>query len=216
MFPLDGLSLGAIGAELGLLLPELGNQLVVGSPHRLDLKQPVNLLKRHTARLGDEEEGEEEGAEGQRGKEEVDSVAHGLEHLLGEARDEKVEEPVAGRGGAAGQGAEVGVEELGVEDPGGAVPGGRVDGGPEVEEEDGGDAAAGQVILRVVGRVHHTNVGANDPHADGAANGTAEEELSAAELVDQEEEPEKGGDGLDDTKDTSHQVDSVGVDADTL
>lgn len=70
------------------------------------------------------------------------------------------------------------------------------------------------MILGVLGRVNHVNVGANDPHADGTTNGTAEQELSAAELVDQEQQPDKGCDGLDDTKDTSHQVYGVGSDTD--
>lgn len=101
-----------LGAVLGLLGADLGQELAVRPPDGLDLEQAVDPLERHAARLGHEEEGEEEGQEGQRSEEHVHAVAHGLEHLLGEARHEEVEEPVAGRRGTTGQGAEVGVEEF--------------------------------------------------------------------------------------------------------
>lgn len=81
-----------------LLLLQLCLERLVGTPDGLDLEQALHLLQRHTAGLWDEEEGVEEGEEGKRRKEEVDAVAPGLEHLLGEARDEEVEQPVAACG----------------------------------------------------------------------------------------------------------------------
>lgn len=101
-----------VGAELRLLLDQLGLEDLVCAPHGLDLEQALCLLQWDTARLGNEEEGIEEGEEGERGEEEVDAVAHSGEHLLGEARDEEVEEPVAGGGEGLSEGAEVGVEEF--------------------------------------------------------------------------------------------------------
>lgn len=72
-------------SELLFLCCQLGLQLLVRVPNWLDLEQALDLLQRDTAGLGDEEEGEEEGEEGQRGEEEVDTVSHGREHLLGES-----------------------------------------------------------------------------------------------------------------------------------
>lgn len=98
--------------EHPLLFLQLGLQLGIGPPHGLDLEQKVHLLQRYAARLGDEEEGKEEGEEGQRPKEKVHAVAHGGEHLLREAGDEEVEEPVAGGRGTACKGSEIGVKEF--------------------------------------------------------------------------------------------------------
>lgn len=195
-----------------LLLSQLGLEDGVGPPHGLDLEKQIDLLQRHAARFGNEEEGKEESEEGQSGEEEVDAVAHGGKHLLGEARDEEVEEPVGGGGGTAGEGTEVGVEEFRVDDPWRSVPRGRVDGRPEVKEEDGRDAASRQVVGLVLGGLDHADVGTNDPHANGTGDGTAEEEVSASELVDEEEEPDKSHDSLDDAKDAGHEVDGVVVD----
>ena len=99
-------------AELLLLFLQLHLERLVGAPHGLALEQPIDLLQRDTTGFGDEEEGEEEGQEGERGEEEVYAVVHGDEHLLGEAGDEEVEEPVAGGREGLSQGTEVGVEEF--------------------------------------------------------------------------------------------------------
>lgn len=101
-----------ICAEALLLPRKLLLERLVRLPDRLDLEQALHLLQRDTSGLWDEEEGVEEGEEGQRREEEVHAVAHGGEHLLGEARHEEVEEPVAGGRGGLGYGAEVGVEEF--------------------------------------------------------------------------------------------------------
>ena len=101
-----------IVAELLLLGGELLLEHLVCAPDRLLLEQPVDLLQRNTTCLRDKEEGEEECQEGQGGEEEVDTVVHRPEHLLGKARDEEVEKPVTGSGGGLGQGTEVRVEEL--------------------------------------------------------------------------------------------------------
>lgn len=92
-----------VGPEHSLFLLQLGLQLGIGPPHGLDLEQEVDLLQWYTARLGHEEERKKEGKKGQRCKEKVHAVAHGGEHLLGKARHEEVEEPVAGGRGATGE-----------------------------------------------------------------------------------------------------------------
>lgn len=101
-----------IGAEPMLLLLQLRLERLVGSPDGLDLEQALHLLQRDTAGLGDEEEGVKEGEEGERRKEEVDAVAPGLEHLLGEAGHEEVEQPVAAGGCCLCKRTEVGIEEF--------------------------------------------------------------------------------------------------------
>lgn len=103
-----------------------------------------------------------------------------------------------------------------VDHPWCAVPSGGVDGCPEVEEDDRRDAAAGEVVAGVLRRLRNADVGAYDPHADGTGDGTDEQELPSPELIDQEQQPHKCHDGLDDTEDARHQVHRVGLDAKAL
>lgn len=53
-----------IESELLFFSLQLLLELLVGIPDRLDHEETINLFKRNTAGLGDEEEGEEEGEEG--------------------------------------------------------------------------------------------------------------------------------------------------------
>lgn len=198
-----------IEAELLLLGAENLLKLLVGPPDRLALEQAVDLLQRDTGGLGNKEEGEEEGKEGERGEEHIHSVSHGGEHLLGEARDEEVEEPVACGGAGLGEGTEVGVKEFGVDDPGSTVPGGGVDRGPEVEEEDSGNTTSVQGGDVVLCWLNNVDVGTDDPHTERTCDGTNEQKLAATELIDQEQQPNNSHNSLDDTEDTSHNVDSV-------
>ena len=101
-----------IESELLFFGLQLSLELLVGLPNRLDHEETINLLKRDTAGLWDEEKGEEKGEEGQGSEEEVYSVSHGFEHLFGEAGDEEVEEPVAGGCEGLGQRTEAGLEEF--------------------------------------------------------------------------------------------------------
>jgi hypothetical protein len=214
-------------SELLFLLRQLGLQLLVRVPDRLDLEQALDFLQRNTTGLGDEEEGEEEGEEGQGGEEEVDTVSHGREHLFGESRDKEVEQPVAGSGAGLSQRTEVGVEEFlfvivstgsnvggsmgtyRVDDPGGTVPGRSVDRSPQIEEENSGDTTTVKGVGGMIGWVHDVDVGTNNPHADRAGDSTNEEKLTSAQLINQEEQPDEGHDGLDDSEDTSHNANSV-------
>lgn len=99
-------------AELLLLFRESSLEHLVCSPDGLAIKQAVDLFKRDTAGLRDEEKGEEECQERQCSEEEVHAVVHLLEHLFGEARDEEVKEPVARSRGGLSQGTEIGIEEF--------------------------------------------------------------------------------------------------------
>lgn len=99
-------------AELFFVFLQLSLQLGVSPPDRLDLEQPVDGLERDTAGFGDQEEGEEEREERECGEEEVDTVVHLRKHLLGEPRDEEVEQPVASCCRGLREGSEVGIEEF--------------------------------------------------------------------------------------------------------
>jgi len=199
-------------AELLLLFLELLFENLVCSPDGLALEQTVDLLQRDTASLGDEEEGEEERQERESGEEHVHAVTHSLEHLLSEARNKEVKEPVAGGSGSLSQGTEVGVEEFGVDNPGGTVPGRGVDSSPQVEEEDSGDTTTIKGSTGVVLRLDDTNVSTDDPHANGAGHSTTKKQVSSSDLINKEEEPNEGHDSLDHTEDTGHQVHGVVVD----
>lgn len=205
-----------IKTELLLLLLENLLELLVCPPNRLLLEETVDLLQRNTTGLRNEEEGEEEGKEGQRGEEEVDAVAHSLEHLLSEARDEEVEQPVAGSCAGLSQRAEVGIEEFRIDDPGGTVPGRSVDSSPEVKEEDSGNTATVEGAGGVVLGCDHVDISTNDPHADGTGDTTNKQKVPATELIDKEQQPDERHNGLDHTEDTGHQVDSVRLDTNAL
>lgn len=160
------------------------------------------MLQRDTLRLGNKEVHERYAQDHQAGEEKIHAVTHRVEHLRRKARDDEVPEPVVCGGGGLTQGTRVLREHLRVDDPGGAVPRGGVEGGPEVEEEDGGDAAGGEARVGVVGiRAGDADVGADVPHAEGATGGTDHEELCAAEAVDEPEEPDDGYDCFDDAED---------------
>lgn len=212
---------------------QLSLELLVGPPDRLDREETINLLKRDTAGLRDEEKGEEEGEEGQGSEEEVYSVSHGFEHLFGEAGDEEVKEPVTGGCEGLGQRTEAGLEEFllhiseslehsiygethRIDDPWSTVPGGCVDSSPHIEEEDCGNATTVEVVARVVRRVHDVDVCTNDPHTDGTGNTTDQKKLPSSELIDKEQQPDDRHNSLDDTEDTSQDVAGVGLHTDTL
>lgn len=99
-------------AELLLLFREGGLEDTVRSPDGLAIKQAVDLFKRDTAGLRDEEEGEEECQERQCSEKEIHAVVHCGEHLFSKAGDEEVKEPVTRSGGGLSQGTEIGVEEF--------------------------------------------------------------------------------------------------------
>lgn len=196
-----GYRLGDGGILSGILSSQLLHEHVVGSPSRPRLKQAVRTLEGDRLGLGDAEEDEDKGHGHERGKEEEDGVAPGEEHLLGEAGDDEVPEPVVGGGVCLAERARVLVEHLGADDPRRAVPGGRVDGGPQVEEDDGGH---GRGRERGVGRVGGFDEGADAPHAEGAADGADQEEPASADVVD-DDEPDNGQAGLDEAEDARRQ-----------
>lgn len=72
------------------------------------------------------------------------------------------------------------------------------------------------MVGRVVGWVDNVDVGTNDPHANRASDSTDEQQLSSAQLVNQEQEPDKCHDGLYDTKETSQEIDGIGLNTKTL
>lgn len=181
------------------------------APRGLHLEQAVHALERDGLGLGDEEENEDGGEDHEGGEEHVDAEAHRVEHLLGEAGDDEVPEPVVGGGEGLAEGAGVLVEHLRVDDPGGAVPRGGVEGGPEVEEEDGGDAARVEAVLGVVLRVGDLDVAADEVHAEAAADGAAHEQDAAAHVVDEPEDPDEGEDRLDDAEDARGEEGRVGA-----
>lgn len=103
-----------------------------------------------------------------------------------------------------------------VDDPRGTVPGRSVHGGPQVEEENRHDTSTSQVVGGVLLWLNDIYVCTDDPHADGAGDTTDQQKLPSSELVDKEEQPHKGHDGLNHTEHAGQQVDSVLLDADTL
>ena len=58
-------------------------------------KEAIHRFKRNALGLGKEEEDEDDGAEHERGKEEVNTKTHTCEHLLREAGNKEIEEPAS-------------------------------------------------------------------------------------------------------------------------
>lgn len=72
------------------------------------------------------------------------------------------------------------------------------------------------MVGRVVFGCNHVDISTNDPHANGAGDTTYKKQVPPTELIDKEQQPYKGHDGLDDTEDTSHQIDSIRLNTNTL
>jgi hypothetical protein len=72
------------------------------------------------------------------------------------------------------------------------------------------------MVSRVLLRPNNVDISADHPHANGADDSTAKQEIATAQLVDQEKKPHKSHDGLDDAKDTRHPADIALRDTDAL
>ena len=97
---------------------------------------------------------------------------------------------------------------LRVYDPRSTIPRGSVKGTPEVEEEDGSIATRGERLgnsCRSCGSIDERTgkVASKDGHTDSTANSSNEQQVTTAELIDQEEQPDKRKDSLDNTKQAS-------------
>lgn len=184
-----------IVSELFLAQAVLVENDVVRSPDRLDLEETVHALEGNALGLRQEEEDEDDGADHHRCEEEVDTAArrtHGVEHLLREAGDDEVPEPVGCCCSCLAQRASVVVEDLAVDDPGGSVPRGCVEDGPKVEEEDRSNTSGGKRSsgVRVNGVVK--DVSSDDEHADCTTSGANHQKLPAAKVIDQDQDPDDG------------------------
>lgn len=90
---------------------------LVRPPHGLHGEEAIHAFERDTLRFGNEEEDECDGADHHGREEEIDTASggtHGIEHLLREAGDNEVPEPVGSRGRRLSKSSCVVVEDLGV------------------------------------------------------------------------------------------------------
>lgn len=100
----------------------------------------------------------------------------------------------------------------GIDNPGSTIPGRSVDCSPQVEEDNGRNASTIQRCAGVIFGLDNTDVGTDDPHTDRSSHSTDKEQIAPSELINQEQEPHEGHNGLNNTEDTGHQVNGVGVD----
>lgn len=98
-----------------------------------------------------------------------------------------------------------------VENPGSTVPGRGIEDGPQVEEEHGSNTTAIHGGLGVIGWLGNLDVRTNDPQADGTANSTDQEQVTATDVINEIQQPNEGNYGLDNTEDTGGQKTSVGT-----
>ena len=192
-----------IVSELFVAQAVLFEDDVVCPPHRLNFEETVHALEGNALGLRQEEEDEDDGADHHGGEEEVDTAArrtHGVKHLLCEAGDDEVPEPVGCCCSCLAQRASVVVEDLAVDDPRGAVPRGCVEDGPEVEEEDSGNASGGKRSSGVRVNWVVEDVSSDDEHADCTTSGTDHQKLPATKVIDQDQDPDDGHYSLHNTE----------------
>lgn len=88
-------------------------------------------------------------------------------------------------------------EHFGTDNPRSSVPSRPVEDAPNVQEGDGTRAS-----WRDVGLICRRSSDANDDtdveHGEGGSSGSNEEQGTTSESVDEEDEPDEGGDRLDD------------------
>lgn len=217
-----GLLFGNAQTSAFSIVPELSISLLVLSKNDLvslanwtNREETVHGLQWKTLGLGNEEPDEDDASNHHGCEEEEDTTSvgsHGQEHLRSESRDDKVPKPVVGSSRCLSQASGVHIEHLRVEDPWCAVPRWSVEGSPKVEEEHGGDTTRAQVgtctrggSLNCGGR----DVSSQNPHADGATEGTSHEQVPATKVVDHEKHPKEGEDSFNDTENSSGQEPSV-------
>jgi hypothetical protein len=92
---------------------------------------------------------------------------------------------------------------LTVDDPRCSIPRGSVKGSPEVEEKHRGNASSwkGAGFVGVVGWVGDLDVCCDYPHAYRTSRSANHEKLSASEIVDKPEKPDKSESSLHDAED---------------
>ena len=182
--------------ERSILSGQLFNHNLVSFANRLCVEQTIHGLKRNTLGLWDEEVYEWYRQNHQAREEEVHSVRHLQEHLRGESGDEEVPEPVRRAGTGLTEASDLSWEHLTVDDPWSTVPRWGVEGGPQVEEKDRRYTSRGQRSVRVGASAGNVDVCSDVPHAQAPANGTDHQELATAEVIDEEEQPDKRERGL--------------------
>ena len=209
----DLASIDALAPEGVLLSSELGeDDLVRLACGEFAGEEAVHGLERDALGLGQEEPDEDDRAQHQAREEEVDAVAHGIEHLGSEAGNDEVPEPVVRSGESLCESTDVLVEHLGVVDPWGTIPRWRVEDGPQVEECHGADTTVAEGLRDVLRGVSYSDVAADVPHAERATDSSVHEQVAASELVNKDEEPEKCDDGLDDAENASCEKRGGGTD----
>lgn len=72
------------------------------------------------------------------------------------------------------------------------------------------------MVLGVLRGLDDVDVCTNNPHAYRTSDTSDEQKLSSSKLIDEEKQPHESHNGLDDTENTGHHIDSIGLDTDTL
>jgi hypothetical protein len=180
---------------------------------RSNLEQTIHLVKRHSFCLWDQEPDKSESAKCHAAEQEVHAetrLAHAVDHVWRDARDDKCPEPIGHGREQLSDVARALAEHLSVDNPWRAVPGVDVDGCPEVYHEDGSNAFRRQrrgswcIRLHTIG-----DKGTDDEHCHRATDGSEDQKLTTAPLVDKNRQPEDGHNGLDHAEQTGRQIDGV-------
>ncbi len=132
--------------------------------------------------------------------------------MRGSLRDDKVVQPVGGGHEDLGNGAGSTVKRLSSEDPRDRIVAKRVKGGPDVKEDEGASTRPIERLLLVDSRLGDGDVGSDVVHGESTTGCGDHQKTATANSLNEDENEEKGTDGLDDTKDTGGQETSVGAD----
>ncbi len=169
---------------------------------QLAIEQPIYRLQRNVLRLGNQEIHKHTRANHQPRKEEIHPVAHSGKHLRRKPCDKEIPEPVVCSSEGLCKTTHVLSKHLRVQHPWGRVPSGTIESGPEVEEEDCGDAGGGKGLGWVKRGFGDCDIAAYVPEAGGAADGADHQETSASKLIDEEDEVDQREYCLDDAKES--------------
>lgn len=162
--------------------------------------QIIHLFNRNTFSLWHQEVDPEDTADHAAGEEEVDSVAHLLEHVRGCLGNSKVVEPVGCGHEDLRHWSSGVVECFGAVDPRQRVVTERVEGGPNVEEDERRVAWTVDVGLLVKFRFSDGNVAGEVVHGNRTTRSRNHQKTATTDGLDEEKDEKDGSNGFDHTK----------------
>ena len=128
------------------------------------------------------------------------TLGHLKEHLRSKTRDDEIPEPIIRRSTSLCERSYTLVKGLAIDYPRRSVPSWCVEGGPKIEEEDCRNTSAGERCVAGID-ARNVDVSAEIPHAQRAAERANEKEGTAADAINQPQQPNDGDGSFHNAKD---------------